>query len=145
MMPWINARVLHHLDMALLHRTRGHCALPALLAGLPLITLTTIGARSGRRRSSPLVGLPDGENIVVVASNFGERRHPGWYHNLRANPTATISAGGREGRFTAREATPAERDRLWRMGDAIYRGYAAYRRRAGGRSIPILILVPVAA
>lgn len=143
-MPWINARLMHRLDGVMLRRTRGRWAMPGLFAGLPLITLTTIGARSGRRRTNLVVGLPDGDAIIVVASNWGEPQHPSWYYNLRANPAVMVAYRGRAGYYIAREATEAERERLWSMGDAIYRGYAAYRRRASNRRIPILILTPVA-
>jgi deazaflavin-dependent oxidoreductase (nitroreductase family) len=65
------------------------------LAGLPVLTVTTTGARTGQRRSAPLVGVPAGDDIAVIGTSFGQSRTPGWYHNMRADPKveATYRAG----------------------------------------------------
>ena len=106
--------------------------------------LTTTGARTGRQRTLPLVGLADGERLVLIASNFGRRGNPGWYHNLRAQPRATVTAGGVTRAVMARELTGAERERGFQLGVAIHPGWADYRRRASNRSIPVIGLYPVA-
>jgi F420H(2)-dependent quinone reductase len=108
--------------------------------GMPRLILTTIGAKSGQARTTPLIYLPDGERVVLVASNGGSLRHPGWYYNLRANPQATLLIDGRTATYRAREADGAERAELWRRAVAFYPGYAVYQRRAGGRAIPVLVL-----
>jgi deazaflavin-dependent oxidoreductase (nitroreductase family) len=91
----------------------------------------------------PLVAIPgDDEEIVLIASNWGRDRHPGWYHNLKAHPKATLAWNGRRRPYHAREATEAERDAYWQKAERLYAGYAAYRRRTT-RRIPIMILESV--
>jgi len=112
------------------HRFRG---------GPPMLLLETTGARSGRRRATPLAYVRDGERIVIVASKGGFPRNPAWFHNLRANPATTVQIGSRRLAVTARVADAAERERLWPMALAVYPGYADYQRRTA-RQIPLVIL-----
>lgn len=123
-------------------RTNGRFSLSKAALGLPSLLLTTTGARSGQRRTMPLLYFEDGESVVLIASNYGKPRHPAWYHNLRANPEATLFLRGREAAYIAREAVGEERERLWRKASALYPGYDAYQHRAGGRQIPVMVLVP---
>ena len=81
-----------------------------------------------------------GEEIVIVASNGGGERSPGWYFNLRKNPEATVTLRGRRRRMLAREATGTEREDLWKQAVAVYSGYRTYQERAGARRIPLLVL-----
>jgi deazaflavin-dependent oxidoreductase (nitroreductase family) len=113
-----------------------------MLAGLPVVTLTAVGARSGRLRTLPLVGIPDGEKVVLIASNFGRPHHPAWYHNLRANPEARLTGHGRAGTYIASEVTGPDRERYWNQAVDLYVGYAVYERRTGGREIPVMVLTP---
>jgi len=135
-------RLLHHVDRAALRLTGDRHTLSGLLAGIPTIILTAEGARSGKPRSVPLLGMPAGNDIVIIASSFGQKKHPAWYHNVRANPEVAVSRKGGGGRYRAREATGEERDRYWQKALAIYPGFAAYRRRAG-RHIPVIVLSPL--
>lgn len=139
---WIFSYSLHHIDRVLMSLSNGRLSIPSVLTGLPVVMLTTIGARTGRPRTVPLVGIRDGDKVVVIGTNFGGSRQPAWYHNLRANPEAKVSLAGNTGTYTAREATPAERDTYWRKGDEIYIGYSAYDKRIRTRSIPIMVLTP---
>jgi deazaflavin-dependent oxidoreductase (nitroreductase family) len=107
-----------------------------------VVTLSTIGAKSGQLRTVPLIGISDGDKVVLIASNWGRKRHPAWYHNLRANPEATLSIQGRTGTYIAHETTGGEREEYWRRAVDLYAGYAAYQRRAGGRRIPVMVLTP---
>lgn len=107
----------------------------------PMLLLDHVGARSGVRRTSPLVYVRDGENYVIVASKGGHPRHPAWLHNLRAHPDTTIQVGARRLSVRARVATPEERARLWPEAVRTYRGYAGYQARAG-REIPLVVLEP---
>jgi F420H(2)-dependent quinone reductase len=84
------ARTLHHIDRVVFRLTRGRATFASWVAGLPIMMLSTTGAKSGRRHPCPLVALPVGDRVVVIASNYGQRRNPAWYHNLRANPRATM-------------------------------------------------------
>lgn len=112
------------------------------LARLPVIQLTTVGAKSGQPRAMPLVGLFDGERIALVGSNFGRQNHPGWYYNLKAHPRCLAEVNGRARRYIARQAEGAERDKYWQMAVSYYAGYEKYRIRAAHRVIPIMILDP---
>ena len=85
------ARTLHHLDRPMLRLSHGRYSLTSALAGLPVVMVTTIGAKSGQPRQLPLVAIPDGENVILIASNFGQHHHPAWYYNLHAHPQARES------------------------------------------------------
>ncbi len=110
--------------------------------GLPqMLLLDHVGARSGVRRTSPLVYTRDGEDYVLVASKGGYPRHPAWLHNLRAHPDTTIQAGTRKLAVHARVASDEERERLWPLCVETYAGFAGYQRRAR-RTIPLVVLSP---
>jgi deazaflavin-dependent oxidoreductase (nitroreductase family) len=139
---WIFARTLHPLDRVILRLSHGRVSIPGVVAGLPVIMLTTTGAKSGKPRTVPLVGLSDGDKVVVIASNFGQAHHPAWYYNLRAHPEAMLELPGRTGRYLAREATPAEWQTYWRRATEVYIGFPEYQKRTHGRAIPIIVLTP---
>jgi deazaflavin-dependent oxidoreductase (nitroreductase family) len=126
-------------DTLVYRLSRGRTTLSSWLAGLPLVMLTTTGARSGLPRTSPVLGLRDGDAIVVIASNYGRPHHPGWYHNLRAHPQARVAVAGVTRTVEARELVGAEWDRCFQRAVAIYPGFECYRRWAG-RPIPVLRL-----
>jgi deazaflavin-dependent oxidoreductase (nitroreductase family) len=109
--------------------------------GPPMLLLDHVGAKSGKKRTTPLVYLKDGDSVVIVASKGGSRRHPAWFHNLRANPETTVQVGSRRMPVTARVATPRQRSRLWPRVVALYRGYELYQKRTS-RQIPLVILEP---
>lgn len=107
----------------------------------PVLLLDHVGARSGTRRTSPLVYARDGEDVVVVASKGGYERNPAWFHNLVANPDTTVQIGSRHQKVHARVATAAERERLWPLVVSVYSGYDGYQRRTD-REIPLVVLEP---
>ena len=111
--------------------------------GDQLILLTTKGARSGKERTSPVMYHRDGERYIVVASKGGAPDHPGWYHNLKANPVARVEVGAETGTETfevrAREAEGDERDRIYAERVAIAPGFGEYERQTS-RKIPVMIL-----
>jgi deazaflavin-dependent oxidoreductase (nitroreductase family) len=135
--------ILPTLDRFVLRLTGGRASLASTLAGLPIVTLTTQGVKSGLPRSVPLVGLPDNETIVLIASNWGQTKHPAWYLNLRANPQAQISLAGHSRNYLAREASAEEYKLYWNQAVNLYAGYAAYLKTAGLRRIPIVVLTPI--
>ncbi|CAN5427432.1 nitroreductase/quinone reductase family protein [soil metagenome] len=139
---WLFARTLHHIDRLLLSVSGGRLSIPGLTAGLPVIQLTTIGAKSVQLRTVPVAGLSDGDKIVLVASNFGQAHHPAWYHNLRAHPEATLVLPTHSAIYMAHEATPTERALYWPLAADFYRGYPVYQQRTGGRIIPLMVLIP---
>ncbi len=130
----VHALIYRATDGRLGHRIPG---LP------PMLLLHNVGARSGIERTTPLLYLEDGANLVIVASKGGNPRHPAWFHNLRANPRTTVQVGTEHRHVRARVASPAERARLWPKVVDTYGGYADYQRRTE-REIPLVILEPVA-
>jgi deazaflavin-dependent oxidoreductase (nitroreductase family) len=142
-MSWLYARVLHHIDRLVHRLTRGRYSFGGWVSGLLVVMLTTTGAKSRQQRTFPVLGVPDGDNLVVIASNWGQRHHPGWYYNLRAHPTATVAVGGVPRRVKAHEAIGEERERLWQRGLEVYPRYGTYKRRAAHRRIPVMVLAPV--
>jgi deazaflavin-dependent oxidoreductase (nitroreductase family) len=139
---WIFARVAHHLDRPVYRITRGRYTVGNLISGLPVVMLTTTGAKSGQPRTVPILGLPTDDGIAVIASNFGQYRHPGWYHNLRANPEAEVAVNGSRRRVRAVEADEQRRERIWREGLRIYPGFDQYAQRASHRRISVFVLEP---
>jgi len=107
-----------------------------------MLLLDHVGAKSGTKRTSPLLYVRDGEDIVVVASKGGFPKHPAWYHNLMANPDTTVQVGSHHLPVHARVAKPEERDRLWEMAVKAYHGYEDYAVRSKGREIPLVVLEP---
>ncbi len=142
------ARTLHHLDRRVFEWSGGRTMLSAWVAGMPVVMLETIGARSGKRRSLPVLAFPDGEDLFVIASNYGQSRHPAWYYNLKAHPRARITLEGAARDVEAvevREGT--ERERLFEQASRAVIVFPAYRRRTDqtGRQIPVVRLRSVAA
>lgn len=141
---WVLARTLHHLDRPVLRLSRGRYSLTSALAGLPVVTVTTLGAKSGQPRTLPLVAIPDGENVILIASNYGQQHHPAWYYNLRAHPKVQLTYEGQTTTYIARETAGAERERCWQRAVDLYSGYARYEERAGQRQIGVFLLTPQA-
>jgi F420H(2)-dependent quinone reductase len=108
----------------------------------PILLLNTVGRKTGRKRTSPLLYVMDGEDFVIIASKGGAAAHPAWYLNLRANPEATVEIGDREVQVEAEVADPEEKARLWQKMVEMYPAYDDYQRKTG-REIPLLILHPV--
>ena len=134
--------VLHRADSLVLRLTKGKHTITEMI-GLPVIQLTTIGAKSGQPRTMPLVSLFDGEKIALIGSNFGGKTNPGWYYNLKANPKCTVEVNGSAVEYVARQAEGAEREKYWDMAVSYYKGYEKYEIRAAHRVIPVMILEPV--
>jgi deazaflavin-dependent oxidoreductase (nitroreductase family) len=127
------------LHVALYRRTGGTTG--GRFRGAPTLLLTTVGRRSGQRRVNPLLYLEDGEQLVVVASNGGDHRHPGWYLNLLADPEVTVQVGRATHRVTAATAPPELRARLWPRLVALYPDYETYQGRTD-REMPVVVLSP---
>lgn len=134
------ARTLFPLDKASFRLSRGRHTAASLLAGLPVILLTTVGAKTGRARTKPLLGIPIDDNLAVIGSNFGTAATPGWVYNLEADPSATVEYRDRTVPVTARRATAAETDRAFDLAAAVYGAFPAYRERAAHRDIRVFIL-----
>jgi deazaflavin-dependent oxidoreductase (nitroreductase family) len=139
---WLFARVLHRIDRPVYRLTRGRHTFASLVSGIPVVMLTTTGARSAQARTVPVLGLPTTEGLAVIASNFGQHQHPAWYHNLRANPEGSVSVDDRLRRFRAVEVEGDRRRRIWEEGLRVYPGWSQYERRAANRRIAVFILDP---
>lgn len=113
------------------------------MPGIPLALLTHTGARSGRTYVTPLVYFTDGDDAILIASNYGRDRHPAWLANVRAHPEVRLQARGRGGRYSARVAEGAERDRLFGLAKRLTKAYANYEQRAVGREIQIVVCSPL--
>ena len=112
--------------------------------GMPVLELTTTGAKSGLPRTSVLTSpVQEGDTLVIVASRGGDPRHPAWFHNLKANSAVEVAwRGGATRPMRARVADADERARLWPLVTKRYSGYAQYQERAT-REIPLVLLEPV--
>jgi deazaflavin-dependent oxidoreductase (nitroreductase family) len=130
----------HRLDQLVSKLTGGKRSFARIAAGLPAVILTTTGAKSGKPRTVVLMGIPHSDGVAVVASNYGDTKHPGWYYNLRSNPAATVTIDGHTWDATARVATPDEREGIWAKGTTIFPGLVKEREWAGGREIEAFVL-----
>jgi deazaflavin-dependent oxidoreductase (nitroreductase family) len=108
-------------------------------ATMQLLLLTTIGARTGQRRAVPLTYVPDGDRYIVTAGNAGSDRHPAWYHNLMANPEATVEVGTDAFTTEAVIADESEREALYDLFAAAYPILDDYQSQTP-RQIPLVIL-----
>ncbi|MDH6514644.1 deazaflavin-dependent oxidoreductase (nitroreductase family) [Streptomyces sp. SAI-208] len=110
--------------------------------GMPVIVLTTRGAKSGRIRKTPLMRVEHDGRYAVVASLGGAPQHPVWYHNVKADPHVELQDGPVKRDFVAREITGAEKDEWWERAVAAYPPYADYQKKTD-RVIPVFVLEPV--
>jgi F420H(2)-dependent quinone reductase len=115
------------------------------IPGMPqarILLLDHAGAKTGVRRTSPVIFYEEGDLIAVAASQAGQPTNPGWFHNLKANPDTTIQIGPLKRYVHARVATNEERNRLWPRFLAFYPDYDFFQRLAKDRKIPVVILEP---
>jgi F420H(2)-dependent quinone reductase len=113
----------------------------AFPGGIPVLLLTTVGRKSGERRTAPLVYIEDGERLVIAASQRGLHSHPLWYLNASANPDVEVQIGRDVRAMRARDASPEERKVLWPRLVAHNADFTAYQARTD-RVIPIVLLEP---
>jgi deazaflavin-dependent oxidoreductase (nitroreductase family) len=124
-------RVGPRFDRFVIRASSGRVA--SRLYGLPVLLLSTTGAKSGQTRTTPLLYVRDGQDFAVAGTNFGHPGHPGWTANLRAGPDAVIEIGPERIAVTAELADAAARSRIWPRFLAIYPGYGHYADR---RDVP---------
>ena len=121
-------RTLTPLDRRLLQRSGGRYTVLGPL-GAPILLLTTTGAKSGQPRTTPLLYARDGEDLIVVGSNFGQPRHPLWTGNLLAHPRATVTIGGHHVPVVAALLAGDEAEEAYAMMADVARTYREYRSR----------------
>jgi deazaflavin-dependent oxidoreductase (nitroreductase family) len=110
-----------------------------MFAGAPLVLITTTGAKSGRRRTTPVVYTTDRDNVVIIASKGGAPTSPDWYHNLVANPGVTVELPTETFEARARVAQGDERERLWRAQADAMPNFDEYQKSTT-RQIPVVVL-----
>ena len=133
-------KLVRAIQVKLLNPPIRALAARGLLPGLAL--LETTGRKSGKRRTTPLLYVADGDRLVIIASKGGAPRHPDWWLNLERNPRTQVQVGRRRMTVEAEEATGPERERLWERLLEIYPAYQDYQRRTA-RQIPVIVLRPV--
>jgi F420H(2)-dependent quinone reductase len=140
----LRAKVVNALTNAnvVLYRRSGG-RLGNTVKGAPVLLLDHVGRKSGRTRTTPLLYMRNGEDIVIVASRGGSDAMPAWRFNLQANPAATVQIGTERHRVLAREASAEEKAELWPRLVEMYGDYEVYQRRTK-REIPVVILSPAA-
>lgn len=132
-------KMMNATHRTLLAATRGKVGWS--FSGMPVIELTTTGAKSGQPRKVMLTSpYQDDAGMVIVASRGGDDHHPAWYHNLVAHPAVSVSVGGKPAeQKTATVLPPEERDRIWAQIAGKYHNYAGYQKKTS-RVIPLVRL-----
>lgn len=139
---WAFAHTLRHVDDAVGRLTRGRHSAPGLLAGLPVLDLTTTGRKSGARRTTHLISVPVGDTLALLGTNFGQKATPAWVLNLEADPRAVVRYRGTERDVVARPAGETERAAVAARAAGIYGGYLKYQERITTRRVRIFVLEP---
>ena len=139
---WVAIHVGQRIDPFLMRATRGRIRISFTA---PTMLLTHTGAKSGKRRTTPLLYFTEGDKVVLIASKGGAPENPAWYHNVKAHPEVEASSDSRPERYVAREAEGDERERLWKLATKLYSGYEDYQARATRRRIPVIVLEPARA
>ncbi len=132
------------VDARLMRMTGGRVS--SVFGIVPLVVLRTTGARSGAQRETPVGYFTDGDDVILIATNYGRAEHPSWYHNLLKHPQCELlpdGVEGRAGRFVAHLSTGADRDRLFALAQRYSPNYTAYAEKiAGVRQLPVFRLAP---
>lgn len=131
------------LDQLVVKWSGGKSSESQILSRVPIFVLTATGAKSGLARKTTLFGVPDGDKVVLIASNWGKSSYPSWYHNLKANPEASLTFHGETTKYIAHEARGEEREDGWEGAISLYKGYGNYAQRTGERVIPVMIMTPL--
>ncbi len=137
--PNLFFRAMSAAHVFLYRATRG--TFGGMTMGVPTLLLTTVGRKTGKARTAPLMYGRDGDNLVLIASKGGAPEHPLWYTNMKANPDVEVQVGGNVRKVRYRDATPEERPRLWRMMAEQYPSYDDYQKKTT-REIPVVVLEP---
>ena len=112
------------------------------MRGMPIVVVTSVGAKSGKLRKTPLMRVEHGGEYAVVASLGGALQHPVWYHNLKQHPQVELQDGPTKRDYLAREVTGDEKAVWWERAVAAYPDYADYQQKTT-REIPVFVLTPM--
>ena len=140
---WYLTKVAPRIDATLTPATH---AWFSLAPGTPLLFMTHTGVKSGIRWTIPLLYWSCGDDVILMASNFGRDKHSGWLYNVRANPEVTLEFRGKRGQYSARVAEGAEHDLLWEKAKEFVANYRSYEQRAAeSRNIEVVVCEPIPA
>ncbi len=137
---WSFSQTIAPVDRLCRRVTRGRTSVPQLLAGLPVMFVTTNGRKTQQPRTTPLIAVPRDGDLALIGTNFGQSATPGWVLNLEADPSAHVAYRGAEVDAVARPADDDEAEAIWAMASSVYPGYAAYRQRITERRVRIFVL-----
>ncbi len=140
---WVFAKSLPAMDRVVSRLTQGRTSLPRVLAGLPVLMVTTTGRKSGQRRETYLISVPIDDSLALLGTNFGQSNTPAWVLNLEADPRLSVTHRGLTREAVARPASDAERDQVMANSAGVYGGYVKYLQRIAGRRVRIFVLEPV--
>lgn len=132
-------RLFIKLQIAVFRRTNGRRM--AILKGMPVLLLNTVGRKSKKQRTTPVMYIRDGENYVITASNSGNEHAPGWFYNLQSTPRVTIEVPGKQLQVISSIVPSAEKTRLWSQLIAQAPFFDGYRKKTS-RVIPMILLQP---
>jgi deazaflavin-dependent oxidoreductase (nitroreductase family) len=136
---WFFKNVVSHFEPAMIKASGGKFQ----FGSGPRVNVTAPGRKSGEPRTATLLYFTRGEEVILIASNFGGEHFPAWYYNVKAAGEAELQWRGGSGTYTAREADEPERTALFELAKKLYGGYANYAKKTEGiRKIPVLILTP---
>ena len=140
---WLFSKTLRYADDIVGRLTSGRQSVPQVLAGLPVIDITTTGRKSRERRRTHLLAVPLGDDLALLGTNFGQPATPAWALNLEVDPHTTVRYRDRLAHAVARLATAAEEAEVWARSAAVYGGYAKYRERIkSSRRVRVFVLEP---
>lgn len=136
LMKWFGA-----LNVLVYRLSRGRL-MGTFPGGSPICLVTMTGAKSGKRRVTPLIYVAHGDAVILVASQGGMEKNPLWYHNLKAHPDIEINFRGNVRTLRARQVSPEEKQRLWPIAVAVYAPFQEYQDRTK-RDIPVFLCEPL--
>lgn len=140
---WTFQRTLYRVDRPLHRWSDGRLTLPGMLTGLPVIMLTTTGAKTGLPRTMPVAGIPLDDDLVILGTNFAQGRTPGWVANLEAQPRATVTWRATQVTVDAHRVPSDDMEQVWRASARVYSGFPKYRERiADSREVRAFVLTP---
>jgi deazaflavin-dependent oxidoreductase (nitroreductase family) len=137
---WAFSKLLRHADDLVGRASRGRTSAPEVLAGLPVLDITTTGRRSGQARRTHLIAVPHADTLALLGTNFGQRSTPAWVLNLEADPHLRVTFRGRSVDAVAQAADEEERAAVLARSAEVYGGYLKYQARITGRRLRIFIV-----
>lgn len=137
---WFFSKTLAPMDRVLSRLGNGNITVPAFMARLPVLVLTTTGRKSGQPRQTHLIAVPFLDTLALLGTNFGQPSTPAWVRNLEAEPRAAVTHRGITRDVVARPATDQERTQILANSATVYGGYAKYQQRITGRELRIFVL-----